>query len=573
MDSQGTLLTDYLKQWNAYSVGLEFCHALFRYLNMNWIKKRLDDSRNKMAMFANTSDIYEVGTLALVVWRDRLFKKIKDRLLRAVLDVVCKDRDGEMSNIGQVTGVVNSYVKLGSINKNKPLELYREDFEDPFMANLREYYGRESSQYITQHGVSQYMKQAQVRLEEEAIRGKKILDPSSLEKLKTECDLALIDKHKEMLQIECEHYLRDEKIEDLNRMYNLLNRLDNGIRPMLDVVENFVAQTGFDAIRAIPAKERTDPKKYVETLLETYNHFNTLIKKAFNNDNAFGGALDKACRRVVNENSIGRENSKSPEFLAKYCNLLLKKGAKNLEEAELEEAINQTIIVFKYVDDKDVFQKFYAKMLARRLIHNTSVSDDAESVMLGGLKQACGFEYTSKLQRMFTDITLSKDITEKFRGYLTDKSIELKVDFTVMVLTAGSWPLQTQTSSFNIPKELEGCLTHFQNYYNSQHQGRKLNWSHHLCKGDLKTNFFKKKYELSVSNYQMAILLLFNDADTLTYDNLVTLTNLKEVDLKANLDSLLESKVLLGTAATQFSVNPNFTRSVFQLESQLEFST
>lgn len=44
------------------------------------------------------------------------------------------------------------------------------------------------------------------------------------------------------------------------------------------------------------------------------------------------------------------------------------------------------ILLFKYVDDKDVFQKFYSKMLARRLIHGTSVSDDSESVMISGLK-------------------------------------------------------------------------------------------------------------------------------------------------------------------------------------------
>lgn len=40
----------------------------------------------------------------------------------------------------------------------------------------------------------------------------------------------------------------------------------------------------------------------------------------------------------------------------------------------------------QYVDDKDVFQKFYSKMLAKRLIHATSVSDDAEKFMIAGLK-------------------------------------------------------------------------------------------------------------------------------------------------------------------------------------------
>lgn len=59
------------------------------------------------------------------------------------------------------------------------------------------------------------------------------------------------------------------------------------------------------------------------------------------------------------------------------------------------------MVVFKYIEDKDVFQKFYSKMLAKRLVHHTSASDDAEASMISKLKQACGYEYTIKLQRMF----------------------------------------------------------------------------------------------------------------------------------------------------------------------------
>lgn len=58
------------------------------------------------------------------------------------------------------------------------------------------------------------------------------------------------------------------------------------------------------------------------------------------------------------------------------------------------------MVVFKYIEDKDVFQTFYSKMLAKRLIHGTSASEDLEGVMIGKLKSTCGYEYTSKLQRI-----------------------------------------------------------------------------------------------------------------------------------------------------------------------------
>lgn len=39
-------------------------------------------------------------------------------------------------------------------------------------------------------------------------------------------------------------------------------------------------------------------------------------------------------------------SSKSPELLAKYCDLLLKKSSKNPEEAELEDTLNQLVNIF-----------------------------------------------------------------------------------------------------------------------------------------------------------------------------------------------------------------------------------
>lgn len=44
------------------------------------------------------------------------------------------------------------------------------------------------------------------------------------------------------------------------------------------------------------------------------------------------------------------------------------------------------MIIFKYVEDKDVFQKFYSQTLARRLVGGTSASDDLETSMIGKLK-------------------------------------------------------------------------------------------------------------------------------------------------------------------------------------------
>ncbi len=40
------------------------------------------------------------------------------------------------------------------------------------------------------------------------------------------------------------------------------------------------------------------------------------------------------------------QTAKSPELLARYCDLLLKKSAKNPEEAELEDLLGQVVRIF-----------------------------------------------------------------------------------------------------------------------------------------------------------------------------------------------------------------------------------
>lgn len=86
-----------------------------------------------------------------------------------------------------------------------------------------------------------------------------------------------------------------------------------------------------------------------------------------------------------------------------------------MTENEVEDKLTSFITVFKYIDDKDVFQKvtwtecsvsillyfevevimkitiyifmqFYARMLAKRLIHGLSMSMDSEEAMINKLK-------------------------------------------------------------------------------------------------------------------------------------------------------------------------------------------
>lgn len=84
----------------------------------------------------------------------------------------------------------------------------------------------------------------------------------------------------------------------------------------------------------------------------------------------------------------------------------------------------------RYLQEKDVFEKYYKQHLAKRLLSGRSTSDDAERTLLVKLKTECGYQFTSKLESMFTDIKTSRDMMHDFREQAGG---QLPIDLAVQV--------------------------------------------------------------------------------------------------------------------------------------------
>ena len=63
-------------------------------------------------------------------------------------------------------------------------------------------------------------------------------------------------------------------------------------------------------------------------------------------------------------------------------------------------------------------------------------------------------------------------------------------------------------------------ITSFTAYYKKKHQGRVLSWDHSLGNATLKATFKTEQKELLVSLYQAVILVLFNDADEISFKDI-----------------------------------------------------
>lgn len=170
---------------------------------------------------------------------------------------------------------------------------------------------------------------------------------------------------------------------------------------------------------------------------------------------------------------------------------------------------------------------------------------ELEEVMINKLKQACGYEFTNKLHRMYTDVGISLDLNNKFNQYLKHHNNELHINLAIKILQAGAWPLGPQTAiPFAVPQEFEKPIRDFETFYNMKFSGRKLSWLHHLCHGELKVSLAKKSYLITMQTYQMAMLLLFETCDTLSCKDIKEVLQLNNENFQKHLQSLIDSKLL-----------------------------
>merc|ERR1719381_267872 len=333
-----------------------------------------------------------------------------------------------------------------------------------------------------------------------------------------------------------------ERRGDLANLYRLLKPISGAQAVLLEEVQGHIRQAGSESIAGLRGDSvHTD---FVENMLTVHKKYRDLIQEVFQGDQAFVGALDKACTSVINHREP-KTSSKSPELLARYCDSLLKKSSKGISETEIDDKLASSITIFKYLDDKDVFQKFYSRSLGKRLIHMQSHSMDMEEAMINRLKQACGYEFTSKFHRMFTDILTAEDLNSKFTTFLSNAGTDVGINYFIRVLQQGAWPLSNSgVTPIAVPIQLEKTVQMFEAFYSKQFSGRKLTWLHHLSNGDVKLGYTTKGYIINMSTTQMAVLLLFDQTDSLSYVELQETTKLADDQFPRYVQSLLDAKLL-----------------------------
>ncbi|KAJ1957372.1 hypothetical protein EC988_000865 [Linderina pennispora] len=525
--------------------------------------------------------VYDMG---MHVFRDQVFQGAEFRLdlitTTTLLSQIARERRGEHINKSTMRGITNMLVELQ--DKDQTRSVYKATFEPLLLADTRSFYKEQAAVRISELGTPEYVKAAQSDMDAEMQRVSDYLSSGTTALLRETVLQELISANAQtVLDIEnagLVQMLEQRNIESLAVLYCLYSQVPSAVKLLQDKVHSHIVSLG-EHINAPLAAVDDAPKpgakgkglqerhglaertataiRWVQDMLKLYDVYEEFLVESFTSNLAMRNAVNDAFIETINR------NARSPEQLSLFIDDNLKRGLKGKAEQEVEHILERSVLLFRFLQNKDAFEHYYKLHLARRLLFGRTVSDDAEQSLVSKLKVECGSQFTQKLEGMFKDIQLSADLVQAVKD--ADVLADTSFDMGVSVLTPTFWPSFWSTGADSkeelhvVPSErLAQATDAFTKFYLDRHSGRRLTWEYSMGNADIKVHFGSRTHELNVSTYQMLILMLFADtSDALTTEQIQQQTGIPSEQLSRQLQSLACAKYkILNKTPKSRDINP-----------------
>ncbi|KAJ9660542.1 hypothetical protein H2198_002479 [Neophaeococcomyces mojaviensis] len=522
-----------------------------------------------------------IFTIALGLFRERILRaavseelsmSILDLLEMTLLDMIALERSGEMIDRPLIKASCRMLENLyETITEEESTKLYLTSFEPKYLDASRDYYRNEGQLLLQEADATTFCSQASRRLKEESERCQQSLSRVTEPKIIAVIEKELIAAHiAEVINLPgtgIRAMITNDKIDDLRNLYDLVHRIDQRLKPLKDAVHNLVLEVGEEINKSAlqTASEKQQPKapekkepgkgpppkplnqqtvaavNWVEEVLKLKAKYDKLWERAFRCDGVMEKSLEISFQDFING------NSRAPEFVSLFLDQYLKSNGKDKTEAEVDALLDSGVTLLQYLADKDILESYYHKHMAKRLLMNKTISRDVERSMLSKMKVKLGNQFTVKMEGLLKDVELSENLTKQYKDYAAklEAKKSSKVDLEMHVLTMTVWPIFTSESELRscvYPAEVAQVKESFEKFYLGKHTGRKLTWMHHMGEATMRATFKKDgqavTYEVAVPTFCMMVLMLFNDHEKLTFDEIQQLTNIPTEQLIRTMQSV-----------------------------------
>lgn len=524
-------------------------------------------------VYTKANDVPEIWDAGLDLFLKHIIRPpIQDHITSAVLSLIQIERDGYVISRSAVKECVGVLLQLSVDHDAKTV--YKRDLEPAVLIASETFYSAEGKRLLETCDAPEYLRRVEARFDSEQARTDHYLYSQTGGPLRKILERHLLT-HNLSAVISMPNSGLDvmvdlDKFDDLKRLYYLFSMVPSGMPTLRRSFKDSILRRGreinlasasletgqdmddgdLNEAETTKGKEKgqgraaTGPPtlalalKWVQNVLDLKDKFDCVWTRSFDSNREAESSLNEAFEDFINL------NEKAPEYISLFVDENLKKGLKGKTDMEVDAVLDKTITVFRYITEKDAFERYYKNHLAKRLLLGRSVSDDAERGMLAKLKVECGYQFTQKLEGMFHDMKISTDTMQAYRKYLEGVSAP-EVEISVTVMTSTFWPMSHSSASCIFPEILTRACKSFEHFYFSRHSGRRLAWQPSLGNADVRIQFKTRKHDVNVSTFALVILLLFEnltDDEFLTYEELKTATSIPDTELQRHLQSLACAK-------------------------------
>uniref|UniRef100_A0A452H9T3 Cullin family profile domain-containing protein n=1 Tax=Gopherus agassizii TaxID=38772 RepID=A0A452H9T3_9SAUR len=496
-------------------------------------------------------------------------QKVQNKTIDGILLLIERERNGE---------AIDRSLLRSLLSMLSDLQIYQDSFEHRFLEETNRLYAAEGQRLMQEREVPEYLHHVNKRLEEEADRIITYLDQSTQKPLIATVEKQLLGEHlTAILQKGLNHLLDENRIQDLSLLYQLFSRVRGGVQVLLQHWIEYIKAFG-STIVINPEKDKT----MVQELLDFKDKVDHIIDVCFLKNEKFVNAMKEAFETFIN-----KRPNKPAELIAKYVDSKLRAGNKEATDEELEKMLDKIMIIFRFIYGKDVFEAFYKKDLAKRLLVGKSASVDAEKSMLSKLKhgeylalppcfsllEIIGMIFFKDKMQLENSTTFSICFCFSLQ-YMQNQNVPGNIELTVNILTMGYWPTYVPME-VHLPPEMVKLQEIFKTFYLGKHSGRKLQWQSTLGHCVLKAEFKEGRKELQVSLFQTLVLLMFNEGEEFSLEEIKQATGIEDGELRRTLQSLACGKARVLTKSPKgkdvedgdkFTCNDDFRHKLFRIK-------